>query len=140
MDGRGPDLRLRDLLAALNVPKSTVRDWLADFAAFIPTVQDGAIVYYRAEALGVLRTVQELRAAGQSKAQIVRSLAGRGYPMNAEPAVAVDTAATSWGAHVQTVAALSDLSARLIDLEQTVAQLREELAASARRRRAWWPF
>ena len=76
--------RRRDLIEALGVPKSTLADWLEEFKIFIPKQQDGFNTFYLEEAFTVLRTIQELRTNGYGKADILRILHEKNFPITVD--------------------------------------------------------
>jgi DNA-binding transcriptional MerR regulator len=84
MDGL---LRKKDLVDAVGVAKSTIADWVTEFAVYIPMVKHGAVTYYKPEALDVLNYIRELREQEQSKVQIMQLLAKKGFPITVEEAV-----------------------------------------------------
>jgi len=80
-------LRKKELLDAVGVAKSTIADWVIEFHMYIPTVKQGAVTYYRPEAVYVLNAIKELRHLDYSKPQILELLAKRGFPITVEEAV-----------------------------------------------------
>ena len=76
--------RRRELMEALGVPKSTLADWLEEFKIFIPRQQDGFNTFYLEDAITVLRTIQELRTTGYGKADILRILHEKNFPITVE--------------------------------------------------------
>lgn len=79
-------LRKKDLVQAVGVAKSTVADWITEFQIFVPTVKNGAVTYYRPEALEVLQAIREFRELDYSKVQIMELLAKKGFPVTVEEA------------------------------------------------------
>lgn len=77
-------LRKKDIVEAIGAPKSTVSDWIKDFSSYIPTVKDGATIYYKPETIDVLNTVKELREDGYDKTRISVMLAEKGFAINAD--------------------------------------------------------
>jgi hypothetical protein len=67
-------LRKKDVTEAVGAPKTTVNDWINDFAPFIPKVKNGRTTYYKPEAVDVLLVVKELREKGYDKSQISMEL------------------------------------------------------------------
>lgn len=67
-------LRKKDVTEAVGVPKTTVNDWINDFAPFIPKVRNGRTTYYKPEAVNVLLRVKALREKGYDKSQISMEL------------------------------------------------------------------
>lgn len=80
-------LRKKELVDAVGVAKSTIADWVIEFHMYIPTVKQGAVVYYRPEAIDVLNAIKELRQLDYAKPQIVELLAKRGFPITVEEAI-----------------------------------------------------
>jgi hypothetical protein len=77
-------LRKKDIVEAIGAPKSTVSDWIKDFSSYMPTVKDGATIYYKPETIDVLNTVKELREDGYDKTRISVMLAEKGFAINAD--------------------------------------------------------
>lgn len=77
-------LRKKDIVEVIGAPKSTVSDWIKDFSSYIPTVKDGATIYYKPETIDVLNTVKELREDGYDKTRISVMLAEKGFAINAD--------------------------------------------------------
>lgn len=78
-------LRKRELVEAINVPKSTVADWIIEFHMFIPTIKEGSVLYYRPAALAVLEEIKTLREQGFSKPEIMKEL-GRKFALTVDEA------------------------------------------------------
>lgn len=76
-------LRKKDVVDLVGAAKSTVSDWIIDYAAFVPTVQQGNKTYYRVEAVEVLKAVKEMRDRDVSKTQIAEELAKQ-FPIDAD--------------------------------------------------------
>jgi hypothetical protein len=77
-------LRKKDIVEVIGAPKSTVSDWIKDFSSYIPTVKDGATIYYKPETIDVLNTVKELREDGYDKTRISVMLAEKGFAINSD--------------------------------------------------------
>lgn len=77
-------LKKKDVTEAVGAAKTTVHDWIKEFAPFIPTVKNGQTTYYKPEAVDVLREIKKLREQGFDKTQIAMELPGRGFAVNAE--------------------------------------------------------
>lgn len=105
-------LRKKELVDALGVAKSTVADWVTEFHVYIPTVKQGAVIYYRPEAVDVLKAIKELRELDYSKVQIMEMLAARGFPITVEEAVE----------DVQRVLNQADARDTLLTVMQTMGQ------------------
>lgn len=80
-------LRKRDVIDALNVPKSTVSDWIIEFHMFIPTDKVGSVTYYRPDSISVLQEIKKLREENYSKPEILRELRAH-FPITVDVAVA----------------------------------------------------
>lgn len=80
-------LRKKDLHEPLEVPKSTIADWLTEFHVFIPTIKHGNVTYYKMETLDVLKYIKSLRERNYSKPQIMVMLSEKGFPITVEEAV-----------------------------------------------------
>jgi len=80
-------LRKKDLVEILGLPKSTISDWLIEFHVYVPKVKQGAITFYKPEAVDVLKAIKELREQGYHKVQIFEILAERGFPVTVDEAV-----------------------------------------------------
>lgn len=75
--------RMKDLAEIVGAPRSTLTDYAIEFAAYIPTVKHGRTKYYKAEAIGVLRRITDLRDNDYDKTQIGEILAQE-YTVDAE--------------------------------------------------------
>ncbi len=111
-------LKRKDLIAATGFAKSTIGDWLNEFAAFIPTVKHKNITLYRPETVNILKVIKELRDQGKSKPEIMAMLAERGFPVAIEDAVK----------DVEQVLDQADAKAGLIEVMKTAAAAMEQLA------------
>lgn len=83
-------LRKRELIEAVNVPKSTVSDWIVDFRVFIPTTQVGSTTYYLPQAIDVLLEIKRLRELQYSKPEIMKELS-RLFPITVEDPSEIST-------------------------------------------------
>lgn len=79
-------LRKKELVESVGVAKSTIADWVIEFHMYIPTIKQGAVTYYRPEAVDVLNVIKELRQRDYAKPQILELLAKRGFPITIEEA------------------------------------------------------
>lgn len=171
MDGVGRAvLRKKDLIDALGVAKSTLSDWIVEFQAFIPIVKEGAVVYYKPEAVDVLRVIQKMREQGRAKPDIFAQLRAEGFPITVEEAEAeisqalsrIDGRKALVEVMAQVGSALGQLASqetlierverrqdgqdgRVTELEQTVNKLREQVEQlqeqlATTKKRSWWPF
>ncbi|RED51138.1 MerR family transcriptional regulator [Cohnella lupini] len=120
MDGL---LRKKDLVDVVGVAKSTIADWVTEFAVYIPTVKHGAVTYYKPEALDVLNYIRELREQEQSKVQIMQLLAKKGFPITVEEAVE----------DVQRVLSGADPRDTLLTVMQTMGQAVVEIGKQTER-------
>ena len=132
-DGRTPDgredrpmdeadgrmlLRKRDLVDTLGVAKSTVADWVTEFRVFIPTIKDGALTWYKPEALDVLNAIKVMREQNLPKAEIYARLQQKGFPVTVEEA----------GNDVQRAVGPLDARKKLWDVMNQVGHALERLA------------
>lgn len=145
MDGRIQYLRKRDLVAALGVPKSTVSDWINEFAAFVPSRREDGVTFYRSETIEVLQAIQTHRTAGHNKAAVVRLLADQGFALNEDHysvSLTVGDPSTQVLATLSlAMATLAGQGGKIEALEREIAELREQLAlAKETPRRKWWPW
>lgn len=74
-------LRKKEVVEALGIAKSTVADWITEFQVFIPTVRDGATVFYKPESIEVLQCIKEFREQNYSKTEIFTMLQTKGFPL-----------------------------------------------------------
>jgi DNA-binding transcriptional MerR regulator len=84
-------LRKRELVEAVNVPKSTAADWIIEFHMFIPTTKEGSVTYYRPEGIPVLQTIKQLREKNYAKPEILKELSKR-FSMTIDGEAAKDMA------------------------------------------------
>jgi DNA-binding transcriptional MerR regulator len=103
-------LRKKELLDAVGVAKSTLADWVIEFHMYIPTVKQGAVTYYRPEAIDVLNAIKDLRQLDYAKPQILELLAKRGFPITVEEAVE----------DVQKIVSQADARDTLLNVMQTM--------------------
>jgi DNA-binding transcriptional MerR regulator len=80
-------LRKKDLHPEIDMPKSTVADWIEDFNVYIPKVKRGNVTYYRPETIDVLKFVKQCRDQNYQKPQIMEMLAKKGFPITVDEAV-----------------------------------------------------
>lgn len=80
-------LRKREVIDQVNVPKSTVTDWIIEFHMFIPTTKEGSVTYYRPDCIPVLLEIKRLREENYSKPDILRELKTR-FPITVEGSAA----------------------------------------------------
>lgn len=120
MDGKDGRklLRKKDLVDLLGMPKSTVSDWIADFHAFIPTVKEGSVTYYKPEAIDVLNAIKAMREQNWAKAEIYAQLQERGFPITVEEGVD----------DVQKALVRADARKALLDVMQQVGTALERIA------------
>ncbi len=74
-----------DLAAALQLPRTTINDWLKIYASYLDTEMRGKRRVYTANACAILREIAELRAAGRSNYEVEQELARR-HGIRPEPA------------------------------------------------------
>lgn len=74
-------LRKADLVEALGLARSTISDWLDEFAIYIPIIRKGNVKYYQQSTIDVLQAIRELREEGFSKIEIMDRLQERGFAM-----------------------------------------------------------
>lgn len=109
MDQEHKGFLASDLSAELNVPRTTVNDWLVRYAAYLDFELRGKRKMYSPKALAILRDVAALRDAGKAAFEIEAELAGR-YGLH--PEVAPETAAGSAPDPAAAPAPVSDAPAR----------------------------
>ena len=80
-------LRKKDLHPKVGVAKSTVADWIEDFAVYIPKTKQGNVIYYRPETIDVLNFIKHCRDQNYQKQQIMQMLSDKGFPITVEEAV-----------------------------------------------------
>ena len=111
-------LRKRDLVDTLGVAKSTVADWVTEFRVFIPTIKDGALTWYKPEALDVLNAIKVMREQNVPKSEIYARLQQKGFPVTVEEA----------GNDVQRAVGPLDARKKLWDVMNQVGHALERLA------------
>lgn len=72
-------LRLKDLYLELGMARSTVANWIANYAEYIPTVKEGNVTYYKPEALDVLQFIKECREENYIRQEIIELLDEKGF-------------------------------------------------------------
>lgn len=84
-----------DLSQELELPRSTINDWLTRYAEYLESENRGKRRFYSEKALNILREIAELRNAGKSSFEIEQQLAARygirpevAHPEEPETAVA----------------------------------------------------
>jgi DNA-binding transcriptional MerR regulator len=80
-------LRKKDLHDQVGVAKSTVADWVEDFAVYIPKVKQGNVTYYKPETIDVLKFIKQCRDRNYHKAQIMQLLSEKGFPVTVDEAI-----------------------------------------------------
>ena len=80
-------LRKKDLHPAVEMPKSTVADWIEDFNVYIPKVKQGNVTYYKPETIDVLNFIKKCREQNYQKHQIMQLLTEKGFPITVEEAI-----------------------------------------------------
>jgi DNA-binding transcriptional MerR regulator len=80
-------LRKKDLHTKVEMPKSTIADWIEDFNVYIPKVKQGNVIYYKSESIDVLLFIKQCREHNYQKPQIMQMLADKGFPITVEEAV-----------------------------------------------------
>jgi DNA-binding transcriptional MerR regulator len=80
-------LRKKDLHDPVGVAKSTVADWVEDFAVYIPKVKQGNVTYYKPETIDVLKFIKQCRDQNYHKAQIMQLLSEKGFPVTVDEAI-----------------------------------------------------
>ncbi|MHA7749896.1 MerR family transcriptional regulator [Paenibacillus anseongensis] len=71
--------RLCELPELLEIPRTTIRNWLTIFHEFIPTVHQGKSVFYDQHAVSVLKRIRFLREHLYSHSTIKEILLEEGY-------------------------------------------------------------
>jgi cell division protein FtsB len=138
-----------DLATALNVPRTTVNDWLARYADYLDFELRGKRKMYSPKALAILRDIAALRDAGKAAFEIEAELAGRyglhpevapetGVAEN-EPKIAPEPAAGQDApARTQESHALAKIDAG--ELERLFARLEDQEKMRQRSARRFWKF
>lgn len=114
-------LRKRELIEAIQVPKSTAADWIVEFHMFIPTTKEGSATYYKPEALPVLLDIKKFRENSYAKQEIMRELAKR-YPMTVEDAEAKEMTDIIFDYTV-----IPQIMQKLVSTQQVIATHTEQL-------------
>lgn len=137
------------LAAALNVPRTTVNDWLAKYESFIDATAVGKRKVYSSQTLKVLQEVARLRDMGKTGAEIEATLEGMvGVTPEIAPektAAAPAENAAAPAAEKPDTAAESDAQSQLpavkkfeenaLELAAFIAELRKEQVQSRKRSR-----
>ena len=76
-----------ELSEALNVPRTTINDWLTRYSHYIDFVLQGRRKIYTDESIAVLKEISELRNSGLSSYDIEAELSKR-HPVRGEPQAA----------------------------------------------------
>ncbi len=87
-----------ELAELLDVPRTTINDWLAKYSMYIDFTLQGKRRAYTERALTVLKEISELRNSGISSIEIEQELAKR-HPVQAEPAETPSNSALSSEKH-----------------------------------------
>lgn len=80
-------LRKKDVTEAVGAAKTTVHDWLQEFSSFIPKIKSGQTVYYKPQAVEVLRAVKNMREQGLDKNQIALELPKMGFSIDSDETI-----------------------------------------------------
>lgn len=145
MDGRRKTvktmdlLRKKDLHPAVEMPKSTIADWIEDFNVFIPKVKHGNVIYYKPETIDVLLFIKQCREQNYHKQQIMELLSEKGFPITVEDAVndikkalegdtPRDTLLTVMQTMGQTVAKIAEQDERLDGQDESLKTLENKLS------------
>ena len=136
------------LATELNVPRTTINDWLNRYADYIDTIAVGKRKVYSQESLEVLKTIANLRDNGKSGAEIEQFLAqNHGIRPEVAPEVpaekpAVDSAedqqlpaAPEKSSNGENLPALQNIERSALELTSFIADLREQQQKSAQRAR-----
>jgi predicted nucleic acid-binding Zn-ribbon protein len=125
-------LRKKDVVEKVGAPKSTVNDWIHDFSAFIPRVQNGRTIYYRPQAVDVLLKVKEMREMGLDKTQISLELS-KLFPINEDEVEAkieksVDRSdeATNRDALLTVMQTMGKAMERMTEIERELQEVKEQ--------------
>lgn len=146
--------RKKQVVEMVGAAKSTVSDWIDEFADFLEIVEEGRAKFYKPSAIEVLKVVKELREEDMPKAAIAQVLVRRGFAVNAEPTKSkIETAIEEvsdgksdkqnefvmalMASMTRTVEKLADQDVKVAELERKQAEykelmkeLRNEVAAS----------
>jgi DNA-binding transcriptional MerR regulator len=121
-------LRKKDLHLAVDMPKSTVADWIEDFSVYIPKTKIGNVTYYKPEAIDVLKFIKECRAQNYQKPQIYEMIAEKGFAITVEEAVDDIKTALNGGNYRDTLLAVMETTgqavAKIADQEEEIKELR----------------
>lgn len=79
-------VRLKDITAAMHLPRTTIKDWINDYHMFIPSTKEGRTTLYKIETVDVLREIQKLKDKGLYKPDIFKHLKDEGFPITVEEA------------------------------------------------------
>jgi DNA-binding transcriptional MerR regulator len=80
-------LRKKDVTESVGAAKTTVHDWLQEFSPFIPKIKNGQTVYYKPQAVEVLRAIKNMREQGLDKTQIALELPKMGFSIDSDETV-----------------------------------------------------
>ena len=135
------------LAAALNVPRTTVNDWLAKYENFIDATAVGKRKVYSARTLTVLQEVAKLRDKGKTGAEIEAALEGivgvtpeiapeKPVEAPAEKSPAAEDQAAPRESDAQTqLPAVKKFEENAMELAAFIADLRKEQVQSRKRSR-----
>lgn len=91
-----------DLSQELELPRSTINDWLTRYAEYLESENRGKRRFYSEKSLNILREIAELRNAGNSSFEIEQQLAARygirpevAHPAEPEAAAPEESAASA---------------------------------------------
>jgi len=77
------------------IARTTIRDWIKDFRVFIPMIQDDKKIYYKSDAIDVLKMIEKLKSEDKTKSEIYNELIEAGFPITVqEAAEEIQTAIT----------------------------------------------
>ena len=141
------------LAAALNVPRTTINDWLTRYENYIDVQQNGKRKVYSARSLKVLEEIASMRDAGKSGVEIENFLAGKhgitpevapekpaAAPRSKSKAPAEKPAAENASIPAEDdsvqLPAVKEFERSAIELTSFIAELRRQQQVSARRSRA----
>lgn len=123
-------LRKKDVVDAVGTAKSTVADWISEYAIYIPTIKQGNVTYYKPEAIDILTTIKELREQNLPKAEIALKLASN-FAINVDIG---EKEITEFSAKTDVViAAMATMSKAIEQMgrqDDEIKELRDEVAAS----------
>lgn len=83
-------LSVKDLSRIISMPESTVNRWTAEFKLFIPKTKKQDKMFYLPEAASVLLSIKTYYDAGYSKSDIMKFLADKSLPSEANDAAKVN--------------------------------------------------